>query len=88
MSDTEVRWTMLTPDELDAAIERLPLAIVPAGSLEWHGPHMTAGSDYIRGDAICRGVAERLRGGVVLPATWVGAPGFCNWRGTISFTPA
>lgn len=88
MSDTEVRWTKMTPDELDAAIERMPLAIVPAGSLEWHGPHMSTGSDYIRGDAICQGVARRLCGGVVLPATWVGAPGFCNWRGTISFTPA
>ncbi|MFW5867088.1 MAG: creatininase family protein [Armatimonadota bacterium] len=84
----ETRWTMMTPDELDAAIERLPLAIVPAGSLEWHGPHMTTGSDYLRGDAICKAVAERLGGGVVLPATWLGAPGFCNWRGTISFTPA
>lgn len=83
----EVRWTMMTPNELDAAIKRLPLAVVPAGSLEWHGPHMTCGSDYLRGDAICTEVATRLGGGVVLPATWVAAPGFCNWRGTISFTP-
>ncbi len=88
MADIEVRWKMMTPDELDAAIERMPLAIVPAGSLEWHGPHMATGSDFIRGDAICTAIAERLGGGVVLPATWVGAPGFCNWRGTISFTPA
>lgn len=88
MADPEVRWTMMTPDELDAAIERLPLAIVPAGSLEWHGPHMTTGSDFLRGEAICEAVARRLGGGVVLPPTWVAAPGFCNWRGTISFTPA
>lgn len=84
----ETRWTMMTPNELDAAIERMPLAIVPAGSLEWHGPHLSTGCDYQRGDAICQAVAERLGGGVVLPATWVAAPGFCNWRGTISFTPA
>ncbi len=88
MSDLKVRWEMMTPAELDEAIARLPLAIVPAGSIEWHGPHMTCGSDFIRGDAICTTVAERLGGGVVLPATWVAAPGFCNWRGTISFTPA
>jgi creatinine amidohydrolase len=84
----EFRWTMMTPDELDAAIEHLPLAIVPAGSLEWHGPHLSTGTDFLRGDAICMGLAERLGGGVVLPPTWVAAPGFCNWRGTISFTPA
>ncbi len=88
MSDRIVRWEMMTPAELDEAIEHLPLAIVPAGSLEWHGPHMTTGSDFIRGDVTCTAVAERLGGGVVLPATWVAAPGFCNWRGTISFTPA
>lgn len=87
MSDLKVRWEMMTPAELDKAIERLPLAIVPAGSIEWHGPHMTCGSDVIRGDAIGTAVAQRLGGGVVLPSTWVAAPGFCNWRGTISFTP-
>lgn len=88
MSELSVRWEMLTPAELDEAIARLPLAIVPAGSIEWHGPHMTCGSDFLRGEAICTRVAERLGGGVVLPPTWVAAPGFCNWRGTISFTPA
>ncbi|MEA3401860.1 MAG: creatininase family protein [Armatimonadota bacterium] len=88
MADRIVRWEMMTPEELDEAIEHLPLAIVPAGSLEWHGPHMSTGSDLLRGNAICTAVAERLGGGVVLPATWVAAPGFCNWRGTISFTPA
>jgi len=88
MADLKVRWEMMTPAELDEAIARLPLAIVPAGSIEWHGPHMTCGSDFIRGDAISTAVAQRLGGGVVLPATWLGAPGFCNWRGTISFTPA
>lgn len=88
MADRLLHWTHMTPDDLDEAIEHLPLAIVPAGSLEWHGPHITTGSDFLRGDAICEAVAERLDGGVVLPATWVAAPGFCNWRGTISFTPA
>ncbi|MCD6359577.1 MAG: creatininase family protein [Armatimonadetes bacterium] len=88
MAGRLLHWTEMTPDELDEAIAHLPLALVPAGSLEWHGPHIATGSDFLRGDAICSAVAERLDGGVVLPATWVAAPGFCNWRGTISFTPA
>lgn len=83
----EYRWAMMTPVELDEAIRRLPLAIVPSGLLEWHGPHMSTGSDYLRGDAICLNIAKRLGGGVVLPCTWLGAPGFCNWRGTVCFTP-
>jgi len=88
MAKRLLHWALMTPDDLDAAIEHLPLALVPCGSLEWHGPHLATGADALRGDAICTGVAERLDGGVVLPATWVAAPGFCNWRGTISFTPA
>lgn len=88
MAGRLLHWTEMTPSELDEAIAHLPLAIVPAGSLEWHGPHLATGCDFLRGDAICTAVAERLDGGVVLPATWVAAPGFCNWRGTISFTPA
>jgi len=87
MSNRLLHWTLMTPDDLDAAIARLPLALVPCGSLEWHGPHLAAGCDYLRGEAICTAVAERLDGGVVLPALYTTAPGFCNWRGSISFTP-
>jgi creatinine amidohydrolase/Fe(II)-dependent formamide hydrolase-like protein len=82
-----LHWTLMTPDDLDAAIAHLPLALVPCGSLEWHGPHLAAGCDYLRGEAICTAVAERLDGGVVLPPLYTTAPGFCNWRGSISFTP-
>jgi creatinine amidohydrolase len=78
----------MTPAELDAAVERLPLALVPCGSLEWHGPHLATGCDALRGERICEAVAERLDGGVVLPSLYTTAPGFCNWRGSISFTPA
>jgi len=87
MSEREVRWTHMTPADLDAAIEHLPLALVPCGSLEWHGPHLAAGCDYLRGEALCMAIAQRLDGGVVLPALYTTAPGFCNWRGSISFTP-
>ncbi|MFW6164163.1 MAG: creatininase family protein [Planctomycetota bacterium] len=80
-------WTMMTPSDLDEAIARMPLALVPAGSLEWHGEHLATGCDTLRGEAICAGVADRLGGGVVLPALWVTAPGFCNWRGSLFFTP-
>ena len=30
-----LHWALMTPDDLDAAIEHLPLALVPCGSLEW-----------------------------------------------------
>jgi len=87
MSNRLLHWTLMTPEELDAAISRLPLALVPCGSLEWHGQYLATGCDYLRGEAICAAVAERLDGGVVLPPLYTTAPGFCNWRGSISFTP-
>ena len=87
MSQRLLHWTLMTPDDLDAAIEHLPLALVPCGSLEWHGPHLGTGCDSLRGHAICTAVAERLDGGVVLPPMYITAPGFCNWRGSLFFTP-
>jgi len=87
MSSRVCHWALLSPRDLDAAIARMPLALVPVGSLEWHGEHLACGCDHLRGEAICAAVAERLGGGVVLPSLWVSAPGFCNWRGTLSFSP-
>lgn len=87
MNPADHQWTHMTPSELDAAIEAMPLAIVPAGSIEWHGPHLACGTDWLRGEAICAGVAERLGGGVVLPPLYVTAPGFFGYRGSVFFTP-
>lgn len=87
MSGDVHHWALMSPSDLDAAISRMPLALVPVGSLEWHGEHLACGCDHLRGEAVCAAAAERLGGGVVLPSLWVSAPGFCNWRGTISFTP-
>lgn len=84
---TNRQWTLMTPVELDAAIEEMPLAIVPAGSLEWHGPHLACGTDWLRGESICARVADRLEGGVVLPPLYVTAPGFFGYRGSVFFTP-
>ena len=76
---------MLTPSELDEAIARLP-PIVPPGRSSGTDPYELR-PDFLRGAAIGTSVAERLGGGRAA-ADVVGAPGFCSWRGTISFTPA
>ena len=88
MKNIEKRWTHMTPPELDRAIEQLPLALLPAGSLEWHGEHLATGCDHLLSGAICMEVARRLDGGVVLPSMYITAPGFVNWRGSVFFTPA
>jgi len=87
MSEPNYQWTLMTPTELDQAIERLPLALVPVGSLEWHGPHLACGTDWLRAEAVCAGIAERLSGGVLLPPLYVTAPGYFGYRGSMFFTP-
>ena len=88
METIKVLWEEMTPSELDQAVERMPLAIVPCGSVEWHGEHLATGCDNLRAKWICTEAAKILRGGVVLPPLWITAPGFMNYRGSVFFTPA
>lgn len=63
------RYAELSPAELDTAIEEKPLAILPIGALEWHGPHLPLGLDGIVAEWFCERLAERTRG-VLLPCLW------------------
>jgi hypothetical protein len=65
----------LTSPEVAAAIARRPIAVVPLGSTEQHGPHLPCGSDIIAAELVATDVAGRLDAllvpfgptGVVLP---------------------
>ena len=43
------------------------LAILPVGSIEQHGPHMSVATDWIIANAVGRGIAEKT-GGFCIPA--------------------
>jgi creatinine amidohydrolase len=63
------RYAELHPDRLEAIVDAVPVAYVPWGALEWHGPHLPFGLDGFTAEA----VAERCvrhTGGVLLPTTW------------------
>jgi creatinine amidohydrolase len=67
-----MRWgyySHLHPDTLTAIRQETPIAYLPWGALEWHGPHLPFGTDGLIAEAIAKRVAERV-GGVVLPTTW------------------
>jgi len=51
-----------------------PVAYLPLGTLEYHGPHLPVGLDALTAHGICRGAAER-GGGIVLPAFYQGVGG-------------
>ena len=77
----------LTQPEIAAQLKRKPLVILPAGSVEQHGPHLPAGTDIFAADVIAHAVAERMDG-LVLPGGPLGVtPMHMPFEGTITLTP-
>jgi creatinine amidohydrolase len=61
----------MRPDEIVQARSRAPVAYVPVGPLEWHGPHLPLGLDPLHAHAVALRAA-REAGGVVLPPLFAG----------------
>jgi len=77
----------LTQPEIAAQLKRNPLVILPAGSVEQHGPHLPTGTDIYAANVIGHAVAERMDG-LVLPGGPLGVtPMHMPFEGTITLTP-
>jgi creatinine amidohydrolase len=77
----------LTQPEIAAQLKKNPLVILPAGSVEQHGPHLPAGTDIFAANVIAHAVAERMDG-LVLPGGPLGVtPMHMPFEGTITLTP-
>lgn len=62
-----------------------PIALVPLGSIEQHGPHLPLGTDSLIALELCKKVAERTGSFVVQPC-WPGySPHHMEFKGTITF---
>jgi creatinine amidohydrolase len=66
-----VRYELLRPAEVVEARRRAPVAFVPVGPLEWHGPHLPLGTDGLHAWHVSLRVALEA-GGVVLPPLFAG----------------
>jgi creatinine amidohydrolase len=67
VTEREVRWERMFPDQLEAAFAAYPLVYFTYGLCEPHGPQNALGLDELKVHAIaCR--AARLYGGIVAPA--------------------
>lgn len=67
----KVKYELMTPGEVVEARNAVPLAFVPVGPLEWHGPHLPLGTDGLHAHHLALRVAQEV-GGVVLPACFAG----------------
>jgi creatinine amidohydrolase len=74
----------LTQPEIAEQLKKNPLVILPAGSVEQHGPHLPTGTDIFAANAIAHAVAERMDG-LVLPGGPLGVtPLHMPFEGTIT----
>lgn len=77
----------LTQPEIKAQFARNPLVILPAGSVEQHGPHLPTGTDTFASNVIGHAVAERMDG-LVLPGPALGVtPMHMPFEGTLTLSP-
>jgi len=77
----------LTQPEIKTQLARNPLVILPAGSVEQHGPHLPTGTDIYAAKVIAHSVAERMDA-IVLPGGPLGVtPMHMPYEGTISLSP-
>jgi creatinine amidohydrolase len=66
-----VEYERMRPAEILSALAVCPIALVPIGPLEWHGPHLPMGTDALHAHHLAVQAAEHI-GGVVLPALFAG----------------
>lgn len=81
-----IRMETMRPDEVHLRWQESPIAFVPIGCIEYHGPHLPLGVDGMTAQAVCLDAAERI-GGVVHPISYM-ANGCLDLPYTITYPPS
>lgn len=68
---TEVRYHMLRPAQVVQRRRQTPVAYVPIGTLEWHGPQNPLGADTLQAEGLAL-LCARKSGGLVFPPLYYG----------------
>jgi creatinine amidohydrolase len=66
-----VLYELMRPEQVTGACATAPVAYVPIGPLEWHGPHLPLGLDGLHAHEVAVRAAKEA-GGVVLPTFFAG----------------
>jgi len=88
-AEIEYRYSRLSWPEMNAAIARQPVVILPTGSTEQHGRHLPLDTDTFLTESICLEVGRRSEGrALVLPAVPYGLNlHHIDFPGTIHIEP-
>ena len=71
--EPEYRYEKLTWPEVNAAVARRPVCVLPVGSIEQHGPHLPLDVDVVCPAGIAAGAGREIPDQVrVLPTLWNG----------------
>ncbi len=76
-------WT-----DVAAHLERTPIAVLPFGALEQHGPHLPLGTDTATAAEVARRLAERLDALLLPPIHYGDTWNNAGFPGTVSLAPA
>lgn len=86
-SGEKVYYGDYTWKELDAMDRARVVVVLPSGSLEEHGPHLTMASDSTAAEAVTLRAARQVPGVLVMPCLWyVPCLDTSNYTGTISIS--
>ena len=78
----------LTSPQVAEAIARSPIAVVPLGSTEQHGPHLPCGTDVMAAELVAAEVAKRLDALLVPFGPYGVTPIHAGHPGTVTLRPA
>jgi creatinine amidohydrolase len=67
----EVRYHMMRPAQIVARRNACPVAYIPIGTIEWHGPHNPTGADSLQAESLAILCAQK-GGGLAFPALYYG----------------
>jgi len=66
----EYRYNRLTWPEMNDAIARQPVVILPTGSTEQHGPHLPLDVDLFLVESVCLEVGQRALASTLHPGSF------------------
>lgn len=70
-AEPEVRYHLLRPEQILRRRTECPVAYIPIGTLEWHGPHNPVGTDTLQAEGLAV-LCARKGGGLAFPPLYYG----------------